>query len=116
MLFSTLSVFLKNCLLLLWVLNAKLLYNSILQLYSTGTKDLICKDDFYDDFNMDDVDLTFENYEELFGASHSNAEQLFDDAGIDSFFELNEMSAVNSNCQGEFVVEVHVINFFKCFW
>ncbi|XP_019707669.1 zinc finger protein CONSTANS-LIKE 9 isoform X2 [Elaeis guineensis] len=75
------------------------------KLYSTGTKDLICKDDFYDDFNMDDVDLTFENYEELFGASHSNAEQLFDDAGIDSFFELNEIPAVNSNCQGEFVAE-----------
>ncbi|XP_038985639.1 zinc finger protein CONSTANS-LIKE 10-like isoform X1 [Phoenix dactylifera] len=75
------------------------------KLYSTGTKDLFCKDDLYDDFNMDDVDLTFGNYEELFGASHSTAEQLFDDAGIDSFFELKEMSAFNSNCQDEFIAE-----------
>ncbi|XP_008803171.2 zinc finger protein CONSTANS-LIKE 10 [Phoenix dactylifera] len=72
----------------------------------SGTKDLgLSKDDFYEDLNMDDVDLNFENYEELFGASLSNAEQLFDDAGFDSFFELKEISAANSNCQGEFVTE-----------
>ncbi|KAH0458267.1 hypothetical protein IEQ34_013582 [Dendrobium chrysotoxum] len=66
----------------------------------TGTD----KDDFYDDFSVT-VDLSFENYEELFGTSHIHSEKLFDDVGIDSFFEM-ESSAANSNCQGEFTAEV----------
>lgn len=93
------------------MLSAELVYNSLLQLGCSGTKDLgLSKDDFYEDLDMDNVDLNFENYEELFGASLSNAEQLFDDAGIDSFFELKENSAANSDCQGEFVTEVCVIS------
>ncbi|PKU66945.1 zinc finger protein CONSTANS-LIKE 10 [Dendrobium catenatum] len=62
------------------------------------------EDDFYDGFAVDD-ELTFENYEELFGASHAHSEHLFDDVGIDSIFEKKENSAANSNCQGEFVAE-----------
>jgi len=78
-----------------------------MQLCDTETKDLeICKGDFYEDFTVDDVDLTFENYEELFGGPSNQSGQLFDDAGIDSFFDMKEMSGANSNCQGEFVVEV----------
>lgn len=65
----------------------------------------IDKDDFYNDFSVT-IDLSFENYEELFGTSHTHAEKLFDDVGIDSFFEM-ESSAANSNCQGEFVTEVN---------
>ncbi|KAJ6790592.1 zinc finger protein CONSTANS-LIKE 9-like [Iris pallida] len=66
----------------------------------------ICKNDFFEDFTVDDVDLTFENYEELFGGSHDNSKQLFDDTEIDdSFFDIKEMSAGNSNCQGEFGAE-----------
>ncbi|KAJ6802897.1 zinc finger protein CONSTANS-LIKE 9-like [Iris pallida] len=66
-----------------------------------------CKNDFFEDFTVDDVDLTFENYEELFGESHDNSRQLFDDAGIDdSFFDMKETSAGNSNSQGEFAAEV----------
>nr|AGI62032.1 CONSTANS-like 8 [Erycina pusilla] len=64
----------------------------------------IDKDDFYNDFSVT-IDLSFENYEELFGTSHAHSEKLFDDVGIDSFFEM-ESSAVNSNCQGEFFGEV----------
>lgn len=64
------------------------------------------KGDFYEDFSVDDVDLTFENYEELFGGSHNQSGQLFDDAGIDSFFDMKEMSATNSNGQGGHVAEV----------
>ncbi|KAG8059581.1 hypothetical protein GUJ93_ZPchr0002g24345 [Zizania palustris] len=45
----------------------------------------------YEDFCVDDTDLTFENYEELFGTSHIQTEQLFDDAGIDSYFEMKEV-------------------------
>ena len=40
------------------------------------------KDNIYEDFSMDDIDLS---YEELFGNSHIQTEQLFDDAGISLF-------------------------------
>ncbi|CAN6274623.1 unnamed protein product [Urochloa humidicola] len=51
----------------------------------------------YEDLCVDDTDLTFENYEELFGTSHIQTEQLFDDAGIDSYFEMKEMPPFDSN-------------------
>ncbi|KAL6909901.1 hypothetical protein ACP4OV_001560 [Aristida adscensionis] len=54
----------------------------------TPDKDMFSKDSVYEDFCVDDVDLAFENYEELFGTSHIQTEQLFDDAGIDGYFEL----------------------------
>ncbi|KAK8940389.1 Zinc finger protein CONSTANS-LIKE 10 [Platanthera zijinensis] len=59
---------------------------------------------FYDDFVVDD-ELTFENYEELFGESHTHSENLLEDVGMDSFFEMKENYVVNSNCQSEFVAE-----------
>lgn len=75
-----------------------------------GMKDTgIVKDDFYDDFTGDDLDLTFENYEELFGSSNAHSEKLFDDAGIDSLFEM-ESSAAKSNCQDKFITEVKSLN------
>ena len=54
-------------------------------------------DGMYEDLCVDDTDLTFENYEELFGTSHIQTEQLFDDAGIDSYFEMKEMPPFDSN-------------------
>ncbi|KAL5223651.1 hypothetical protein ABZP36_010290 [Zizania latifolia] len=63
----------------------------------TPDKDMFSKDTVYEDFCVDDVDLSFENYEELFGTSHIQTEQLFDDAGIDSYFESKEMPAGNSD-------------------
>ncbi|KAJ6814333.1 zinc finger protein CONSTANS-LIKE 9-like [Iris pallida] len=66
----------------------------------------ISKNDFFEDFNVHDVNLTFENYELLFGESHNNSRQRFNDAGnYDSFFDMKEMSGGNYNCQGEFVAE-----------
>ncbi|CAN6162343.1 unnamed protein product [Urochloa humidicola] len=62
----------------------------------TPDKDMFTKDSVYEDFCVDDVDLAFENYEELFGTSHIQTEQLFDDAGIDSYFEVREVPAGNS--------------------
>ena len=70
-----------------------------------------CKDDFYEGFTMGDVDMTFENYEELFGASHNQTGDLFDDAGIDSFFDMKENSATNSICHGESAEEVYHVAF-----
>ncbi|TVU11573.1 hypothetical protein EJB05_45167 [Eragrostis curvula] len=65
----------------------------------TPEKDMFCKDTIYEDFCVDDVDLAFENYEELFGTSHIQTEQLFDDAGIDSYFEMKEAPAGNADEQ-----------------
>ncbi|KAG2605902.1 zinc finger protein CONSTANS-LIKE 9-like isoform X4 [Panicum virgatum] len=62
----------------------------------TPDKDMFSKDSIYEDFCVDDVDLAFENYEELFGTSHIQTEQLFDDAGIDSYFEVKEVPAGDS--------------------
>ncbi|XP_062233043.1 zinc finger protein CONSTANS-LIKE 9-like isoform X2 [Phragmites australis] len=63
----------------------------------TPDKDMFSKDSIYEDFCVDDVDLAFENYEELFGTSHIQTEQLFDDAGIDSYFEMREAWAGNAD-------------------
>ncbi|RWW48942.1 hypothetical protein BHE74_00044941 [Ensete ventricosum] len=76
--------------------------------YCPGTDDVdFCKDDFYEGFTMGDVDMTFENYEELFGASHNQTGDLFDDAGIEGFFDMKENSATNSICHGESAEEVY---------
>nr|CAD1831485.1 unnamed protein product [Ananas comosus var. bracteatus] len=64
-----------------------------------------CKDDhLYEDLNVDDIDLSFENYEELFGGSQNQSGQLFGDAGMDSLFEM-DISATTSNCQGALMAE-----------
>ncbi|OAY35070.2 zinc finger protein CONSTANS-LIKE 9 [Manihot esculenta] len=57
-------------------------------------------DDLYEDFNMDEVDLNIENYEELFGFTLNNSEELFENGGIDSLFGTKDISAADSNCQG----------------
>jgi hypothetical protein len=57
----------------------------------TPDKHMFSKDSIYEDFSMDDIDLSYENYEELFGNSHIQTEELFDDAGIDSYFEMKEV-------------------------
>ncbi|OEL24394.1 Zinc finger protein CONSTANS-LIKE 9 [Dichanthelium oligosanthes] len=69
----------------------------------TPDKYMFSKDSIYEDFCVDDVDLAFENYEELFGSSHIQTEQLFDDAGIDSYFGVKEVPAGNSTEQPKLV-------------
>ncbi|KAK8614860.1 hypothetical protein V6N13_068649 [Hibiscus sabdariffa] len=63
------------------------------------------ENDLYGDFNMDDVDLNLENYEELFGETLNNSEELFDNGGIDSLFRMKDVSATDSNCQGVVAAE-----------
>ncbi|XP_022758887.1 zinc finger protein CONSTANS-LIKE 9-like isoform X1 [Durio zibethinus] len=58
----------------------------------------LCEDDLYDDFNMDEVDLSLENYEELFGVTLNHSEELFENGGIDSLFGM-DICAADSNCQ-----------------
>lgn len=73
----------------------------------SGTKGPeLCDDDgFYDDFNMDDVDLSIENYEELFGVGNNDPEHLFAKDGIDSLFGIKGMSGADSDCQGAYMAE-----------
>lgn len=66
-------------------------------------------DGLYEDFNMDEVDLNIENYEELFGVSLNNPEPLFGNDGIDSLFGVNDMSGADLNCQGTCEAEVSSI-------
>ncbi|XP_042508995.1 zinc finger protein CONSTANS-LIKE 9-like [Macadamia integrifolia] len=66
----------------------------------------VCEDnDLYEDFSVDDVDLNFKNYEELFGMFQNNSEQIFENGGIDTLFGTKDTSAVDSNSQGEIVAE-----------
>ncbi|KAK4369274.1 hypothetical protein RND71_013066 [Anisodus tanguticus] len=50
---------------------------------------------FYENFNMDEVDLSIENYEEMFVVSLDNPNE-----GIDGLFWTKEMSVAESSCQG----------------
>ncbi|KAI4305588.1 hypothetical protein L6164_028946 [Bauhinia variegata] len=78
------------------------------KVYCPGTRGLgFCDDEdsLYDDFNMDEVDLDLENYEELFGMALSHSEELFENGGIDSLFGTKDLSAGDSNCQGAVTAE-----------
>nr|GMC81696.1 zinc finger protein CONSTANS-LIKE 10-like [Ipomoea batatas] len=72
-----------------------------------GTEDPSIYEDnaFYGDFNMDEVDLSIENYEELFGMSLNDPEHLFENQGIDGLFETEDMSGANSGCKGANAIE-----------
>lgn len=72
-----------------------------------GTKgpELCGNDDLYADLDMDEVDLNFENYEELFGLALNNSEELFENGGIASLFGTTDVSGADSNCQGTVAAE-----------
>lgn len=55
---------------------------------------------------MDEMDLSLENYEELFGVTLNNSEELLENGGIDSLFGTKDMSGADSNCQGAVAAEV----------
>lgn len=78
-----------------------------MQLYCPETNDTgFSKDDFDEGFTIGDVDMIFENYEELFGAANKQTKCLFDDAGIDSFYDRKKNSPACSLCHGELAAEV----------
>lgn len=83
-----------------------------MQLCCPGTKGpgLYEDDDLYEDFNVDEMDLNLENYDELFGVTLNNSEELLENGGIDSLFGAKNMSGADSNCQGAVDAEVlHLI-------
>lgn len=66
----------------------------------------LCEDDsFYENFNMDEVDLSIENYDEFFGAALDDPEKLFENDDIDGLFGM-EISGADSSCQDAHVLEV----------
>ncbi|PIA58334.1 hypothetical protein AQUCO_00500332v1 [Aquilegia coerulea] len=74
--------------------------------YTSETKGLgLCEDDFCEDFDVDDMELNFENYEELFGNSQTNSEQLLENGGLDSLFGVKDMSVADSSCHGGYDTE-----------
>ncbi|KAJ6319395.1 hypothetical protein OIU78_014918, partial [Salix suchowensis] len=80
---------------------------SLPKLYCPGTKCPVPYDDanLYEEFNMDEMDLSLENYEELFGVTLNNSEELLENGGIDSLFGTKDMSGADSNCQGAVAAE-----------
>ncbi|KAG6387047.1 hypothetical protein SASPL_152229 [Salvia splendens] len=71
-----------------------------------------CKDtEFYDNFNVDEIDLGIENYDELFGAALDNPDRLFDNEDIDGLFGPHDMSF--SDCQAAYPAEGSSVGGFK---
>lgn len=66
-------------------------------------------DDIYKEFDMDEMDLSLENYEELFGVGSNNPEELFENCGIDNLFEAKDVSFEDSICHGSVAAEVLVL-------
>uniref|UniRef100_A0A1J3CXJ5 Zinc finger protein CONSTANS-LIKE 10 n=1 Tax=Noccaea caerulescens TaxID=107243 RepID=A0A1J3CXJ5_NOCCA len=60
---------------------------------SSSPKDLgVCGDDFRGNLVMEDVDLAFEKYDELFGTAFNSSKDLFEHGGIESLFDKHEGS------------------------
>jgi hypothetical protein len=58
----------------------------------SGTRmpELCENNNYYEDFNMDELDLNIEQYEELFGESNNNMEQIFGNEDIDRLFGIKD--------------------------
>ncbi|CAI0552131.1 unnamed protein product [Linum tenue] len=63
----------------------------------SSTLPKVYDDGLYDDFNMDEMDLNLENYDELFGVGLNNPEEAFEGGGIASLFGTKDMSGAESN-------------------
>ncbi|CAL5381818.1 unnamed protein product [Camellia sinensis] len=88
---------------------------SVIQTCCPGTKALDLEEDdkFYEDFNMDEVDLNIENYEETFGVALNDPEQLFGNDGIGSLFGVKDMSGADLNHRGTYAAEGSSIGLVK---
>ncbi|KAK9134081.1 hypothetical protein Scep_013609 [Stephania cephalantha] len=62
-------------------------------------------DNLFEDFDVADLDLTFENYGELFDESLGNQDQMFENVGFDSLFGIKDMSVTDINCLGDYLAE-----------
>lgn len=70
-------------------------------------KDLrISDDDFCEGFNVEDVGLSFENSDELFGCSQSNSRYPYEDVGMDGLLMEKKFSVGDSDGPNENITEV----------
>lgn len=49
------------------------------------------EDDFCGNLIMDEMDLAFEKYDELFGTAYNSSKDLFEHGGLESLFEKHEV-------------------------
>uniref|UniRef100_A0A0D6QR80 CCT domain-containing protein n=1 Tax=Araucaria cunninghamii TaxID=56994 RepID=A0A0D6QR80_ARACU len=77
--------------------------NDANQLWDPHMQDLgLCEGgDNCDGFNMSDVDLSFENYEDIFASSQDQSDSLFEDAGAACSHIERDVSFVESNGHNE---------------
>ncbi|XP_047307312.1 zinc finger protein CONSTANS-LIKE 9-like [Impatiens glandulifera] len=68
--------------------------SNLSKVFCSGSKSpaLCGVDAFDDDFDIDEVDMSIENYEELFGIAPHSQSHLFDEKGFDGLFDLKDMS------------------------
>lgn len=66
-------------------------------------------DDLYKEFDMDEMDLNLENYEDLFSMSLNHSEEFFENGGIDSLFDSRGLSFEDSVCHSAVAAEVLVL-------
>ncbi|XP_060209665.1 zinc finger protein CONSTANS-LIKE 9-like [Lycium barbarum] len=57
------------------------------------------EDPYCDNLIMDSVDLSVENYEELFGDSLNYPDELFENENLDRFFGMKDMKNADSSCR-----------------
>ncbi|KAL9243854.1 hypothetical protein vseg_017693 [Gypsophila vaccaria] len=72
---------------------------------SASTIPGIGEDNLLADFNMDEVDINFENYEELFGVTLTHSEKLLENGGINSLFARQGMLRADPNYRGGLSIE-----------
>jgi len=80
--------------------------------HNTGVSGF-CEDEPYADLDIDEVDINFENYEELFGYTLTHSEHLLENGGIDSLFMRQDTSTADSNCRGGPVEVCFLCNVFS---
>ncbi|XP_027363633.1 putative zinc finger protein At1g68190 [Abrus precatorius] len=90
---------------LFWTCRSPLRSN---QLWSQNIQDLGICEDFVcqDDFNIPDVDLTFQNFEELFGGDQDPVRLLLDDKDVSYSFLEKDMSVDKSDIDNPNAMEV----------
>lgn len=63
-------------------------------------------DEFSEGFNVDDVGLSFENSDELFGCAQSNSIYPYEDVGMDGILMEKNFSVGDSDGPNENITEV----------
>eukprot|EP01018_Ginkgo_biloba_P025206 Gb_06394 [translate_table: standard] len=86
------------------------------QLWGPHMQDLgLCEDgDPCDGFNMSDVDLTFENYEDIFAGSQDQSESLFEDVGAACSSMEKDVSVADSSGHIESAAEASSVGPVGC--